>query len=237
MSGIPSHGKTTFLDAMLANLNQRSGWRFAIFSAEQRPIERHLISLVSKTTGWPVIKGYQERIERGHLESTISKMDSQFYFLDPSEENRRLDVLLAMTKTLVEKQAIEGLIIDPWNELDSTRPAWMSETEFISNSLSKLRTFARERNIHIWLVAHPQKLYREKDGSIPVPGPYDVSGSAHWYNKADMALCVWRDTAKNDLKTKVYIQKVRFQENGKRGCVLFNFDPATGCYTATGEEN
>jgi twinkle protein len=141
-----------------------------------------------------------------------------------------------MTKTLVQDGKIDGLVIDPWNELDATRPTHMNETEFVSASLSKLRAFAREKKIHIWLVAHPQKLYREKDGKIPIPSLYDISGSAHFFNKCDMGLCVWRDKQDKKTQTKVFIQKVRFQENGKTGCVTFNFDCGTGCYSAVKEE-
>ena len=61
------------------------------------------------------------------------------------------------------------------------------------SSLGQIRRFARIYAVHVWLVAHPQKLYRRDDGSYPVPTPYDISGSAHWRNKADNCVTVWRD--------------------------------------------
>ena len=36
------------------------------------------------------------------------------------------------------RHGIRGLVIDPYNEIDHTRPAYMQETEYISNMLSKV---------------------------------------------------------------------------------------------------
>jgi twinkle protein len=234
ITGIPRHGKTTFFDAMMANLHLKSGWNFAVFSAEQRPIERHLISLISKVSGFPVFDGYHQRISREYFSDWVQKIENGFYFLDPQEDSRNLNTILAMTNSLVDKKLIDGLVIDPWNELDHTRPVWMNETEFVSVCLSKLRTFAREKNIHIWLIAHPAKLYRDKEGNLPVPDLYSISGSAHFFNKSDNGLVVWRNEQDPKSPTRVYIQKIRFQENGQLGMVEFNFDKATGIYSSIG---
>jgi twinkle protein len=57
----------------------------------------------------------------------------------------------------------------------------MTETEFISQVLKRIRVFARQRGVHVWVVIHPAKLYRnDKSGKYPVPTLYDCAGSAHW---------------------------------------------------------
>ena len=73
-------------------------------------------------------------------------------------------------------------------------------------------------------------MVKDKDGKYPVPQPYDVSGSAHWRNKADMGLVVWRDPSDPDAPTQVHIQKVRFRECGEVGLVNLYYDRATGRY-------
>jgi len=130
----------------------------------------------------------------------------------------------------VARHGLRGLIIDPWNEFEHTRPSGQTETEGISQALTQIRRFARNHGVHVWLVAHPQKLYRREDGSYPVPTPYDISGSAHWRNKADNCLTVWRDENEPDQPVRLYVQKIRFREVGKVGMVALQFDRVTGRY-------
>ena len=44
--------------------------------------------------------------------------------------------------------------------------------------------------MHVWLVAHPKQLQQWKGEA---PGLYDISGSAHFNNKADNGLVVHRN--------------------------------------------
>lgn len=55
--------------------------------------------------------------------------------------------------------------------------------------LLQVKRWAQRHMVHVWLVAHP-KSFEEWDGSPP--SMYDISGSAHWYNKADMGVVVHR---------------------------------------------
>ena len=59
------------------------------------------------------------------------------------------------------------------------------------------------------MVAHPAKMQRNAEGIIPPPSLYDVSGSAHWNNMADVGMVVHRDF-END-QTRVIIRKIREQ--------------------------
>ena len=97
-------------------------------------------------------------------------------------------------------------------------------------ALTQIRRFARNHGVHVWVVAHPQKLYRRDDGLYPVPTPYDISGSAHWRNKADNCLTLWRDEKEPDQPVHLHVQKIRFREVGKVGMVALQFDRVTGRY-------
>ena len=80
------------------------------------------------------------------------------------------------------------------------------------------------------VIVRTTKEYRREDGSYPVPTPYDISGSAHWRNKADNCLTVWRDENEPDQPVRLYVQKIRFREVGKVGMVALQFDRVTGRY-------
>jgi twinkle protein len=122
-----------------------------------------------------------------------------------------------------------GLVIDPWNEMDHARPGNMSETEYISQTLSIVRQFARDWDIHVWLVAHPTKLQKDKDGKYQICRLWDISGSAHWNNKADNGITVHRDYETGT--TTIYVLKVRFKHVGKPGACDLIYDRVTGRYT------
>ena len=126
------------------------------------------------------------------------------------------------------------MVLDPSNEFKHKRPKGVSETDYISEALSKIRSFARQHDIHVFIVAHPTKLQKliEQGGKYPIPTAYDIAGSANWFNKSDNIISVYR-TYEHDI-TRIYIQKIRFEGiNGKRGEIECSFDPKTGTITRT----
>jgi hypothetical protein len=54
--------------------------------------------------------------------------------------------------------------------------------------------------------------------------------SAHYRNKADMGVVVWRDTLQENSPTRIYVQKVRFRWSGKLGFCELDYDVPTGRY-------
>ena len=56
------------------------------------------------------------------------------------------------------RYGIRGLVIDPYNELDHQRPLHMTETEYVSQMLTKIKRFAQHNEVHVWFVAHPRQL-------------------------------------------------------------------------------
>ncbi len=228
MTGIPSHGKSQFLDALTVNLARNHEWMIAVCSPENLPVSRHIAKLVEQYTGWPFRQGPTRRMTSHELVMALDWLHQHFVFLAP-DEALTIPALLKQAKALVARHGIRGLILDPWNEFDHARGT-TTETEYISTSLTQIRRFARNYGVHVWLVAHPQKLYRRDDGSYPVPTPYDISGSAHWRNKADNCLAVWRDENDPDEPVHLYVQKVRFREVGKIGLVPLRWSSINGRY-------
>jgi len=232
VTGIPSHGKSQFLDALMVNLAQEQGWTIGICSPENLPVARHIAKLVEQFTGFPFRDGPTQRLPREGLNPALDWLHRHVTFLAP-DEAMTIPTLLSTAKQLVNRHGIRGLVIDPWNEFDHTRPSGQMETEYISTSLGQIRRFARNHGVHVWLVAHPQKLYRRDDGSYPIPTPYDISGSAHWRNKADNCLTVWRDENEPSSPVKIYVQKIRFREVGRIGVVELHWNPVNGRYEDT----
>ena len=232
VTGIPGHGKSNFLDALFVNLAKWEDWKFAIFSPENQPLERHFANIMEKYFEQPFDVGKMGRISEEQKEDGKTWLKKHFSVILPHEDDSwSIDGVLSLAKVLVFRKGIKGLVIDPWNELDHSRPSNQTETEYISSTLTKIRQFARNYNVHVWLVAHPAKLYKDKDGKYPVPTPYDISGSAHYRNKADNAITVWRNVGHEDQScSDIHVQKIRFKEVGKVGLVSLRYDFISGAF-------
>jgi twinkle protein len=228
VTGIPGHGKSEWLDALMVNLAKSKNWRFVVCSPENQPFETHVAKLAEKYIGKPFGLGPNPRMTEEELSDAGAWADAHFCFVKPEAWN--LPEILAEGANMVKLSMSIGFVIDPWNELDHSRPASLTETEYVSQSLSQLRGFARDTNCHVWLVAHPRILHRDKDGKRPVPTPYDVSGSAHFFNKADNCVTIWRDVLEESQMVEVHVQKVRFKHIGKPGMVELRYDKVTGRY-------
>jgi twinkle protein len=239
VTGIPSHGKSEVVDALMVNLAENIGWNFAIFSPENQPLQRHMAKLIQKRCRKPFAKGASERITRKELAEAKAWIQDHFQFILPPEDELNIDGILTKAKIAVTRYGIKGMVIDPWNELDHSRPNGMREDEHISDCLSKVRRFTRKYDVHIWIVAHPTKLQKvelvtasgDRELGYPVPTLYDISGGAHWYNKADNGLTVYRDVKDESSAVQLHIQKIRFREDGKPGLAELNYDPMSGRYT------
>lgn len=229
VTGWPSSGKSEWLDALLVNLS-RKGWRFAIFSPENQPVELHAAKMLEKLSGQPFGAGPTERISREMLPELAKQLSESFRFIPTSENPLSVKAVIDAASPWLLSQRRRGLIIDPWNELEHWRPPGLSETEYVSQQLSYVRTWARKHAVHVWIVAHPQKM-RAPDGKLPIPRPDMISGSQNWWNKADCAVTIWRDLEQQNAEIEVHVQKVRFKHVGRPGVVTLKWDRVTGRYS------
>ncbi len=168
--------------------------------------------------GKPFSEGPSPRITPQELQQAEDWLHNHFVFIKPEEADCTVTGILRICDAVNEVCKVDGIVIDPWNELEHRRPANFSDTEYISQSLSILRKHVRNNDQHLWLVAHPTKLVKDKQTlKYPVPTLYDISGSAHFHNKCDFGLSVWRDVLDNSKPSEAHVQKVRFKETGRVG--------------------
>lgn len=237
VTGMPGHGKSEFMASLMINLARLHGWRMAVVSPENQPTERFAARLIEKYTEELMNDDEgKPKMSEATFEAGYAWLVNHFAFYDLEQDESPLPK--RVFKDLDAWQATHGkasgLLLDPYNEFDHSRAAQdarLSETEYISGFLSHLRRSARTRQLHLWLVAHPTKQQSNEDGFCGPVGLYAISGSAHFRNKADNGLSVYR----NDLEgggnyTTVFVQKVRFREIGQPGVAYFTFDELTGAY-------
>jgi twinkle protein len=231
ITGTPGSGKSEWLDAVMVNLAKKGNWHFVIYSPENWPLALHHSKIIEKYTGKPFNPGPTDRMDEVDLDAAQEWMHGKFHFAKPDRPDI-ISILDEANRFACSPVTHCGIVIDPWNQLEHYRPAGMSETEYVSQVLSEVINWVRERNCHLWLVAHPAKMQKNKEGKLPIPTPHDVSGSAHFWNKADNCITVWRDQSDYlNPEVQIHVQKIRFKHCGRIGLATLLYDRVTGRYS------
>jgi len=234
VTGVPSSGKSEFIDHLMVSLASREGWSFAVCSFENPP-DSHIVKLVEKRAAMPFyeaaegdVKDGVARIGAEDMRRTVNWVGNHFYWIEQADGAcSTIDDIIERCKVAIMRYGVRGVVIDPYNFIDKAPN--MPETEFVSEILTKIRQLAVGHDVHVWFIAHPTKLKRDETGGYPAPGGYEISGSAAWFAKADCGLTVHR--GKNSCETEIHLWKVRFKWIGKTGMVMLAYNPTTGLYT------
>ena len=76
ITGIPSHGKSEWLDSLMINVAQEHGWKFLICSPESHPIEQHVARLSAKYIGKPFESGsIKKRMTEAEAEVSMAWLE------------------------------------------------------------------------------------------------------------------------------------------------------------------
>lgn len=219
VTGIPSHGKSTWVLNLLCNAASLHGWRAAVFSPEMRTVP-HLRSKLRRIKGGT--SAFKPEID--------AFIDDRFVFIDSDptgrdDEDFDLEWIIDKATDAVLRDGIRCLVIDPWNEVEHARGPNESMTDYIGRSIRALKRFARLYDVAVIVVAHPTKEVG-KDGKSRPPTLYDIEGSAHWFNKCDHGVVIDRPNQYVN-ESVVRIAKCRFEESGEKGEVRMSFDRET----------
>jgi len=233
VTGVPSMGKSEFVDQLLFNLSRQYDWRHAVCSFENPP-HMHIGKLLEKTLGKPFHEGLTPRMSEEEMERGLAWVNDHFIFMEQSDgTSASIDAILERGSAAVSRMGVRSLVIDPYNYLDMNIGS-KSETNLISEMLSKVRNWAAAHDCAVFFVAHPAKLYRQTDGNYPVPKGYDISSSASWFSKTDLGITVHRNN-ETDL-VEIHVWKVRFKHLGKQGMTELSYDIRTGTYAEARED-
>lgn len=228
LTGIPGMGKSTFMNAMLVNMVRQNNWTVAIYSSETPP-DIHIPMLAALYLGKPFFQGPTPRMSEDELKRGIEWVNDHFVFID-SSDTCTYEQVIERLEAAVLRYGIRGFIIDPANYL--RKPNNCDEVEWVGEMLNAFRSFGQSHGCHAWVVAHPKKMQPRQDGSTPVPSGYDITGSAHWYNRPDFGLSVHRAPDAKHI-TEIHVWKVRFWWTGKEGSAELYHDRPTGRFSET----
>jgi len=224
VTGVPSSGKSDFVDRMVVGYQLKYGWKTAFASPENKPTFLHAHKLMRKVGDWMPSK---VDINSEKWNQVTQVVNDNFYFI----ENERYDLDSVLTKgaELVKRKGIKCLVIDPYNKVKMRGAEKMSIPDATMEYLTRIEAFAKKHDVLVVVVAHPTKMYKKEDGTLDEPNMYNIKGGGEWYDASYHGLLVHRDYTKGTVKVKVL--KVKFQNLGENQAEAhFKWDKVSGNY-------
>jgi twinkle protein len=232
VTGIPSSGKSEFIDYIVCKLNINHGWKSAFFTPENYPLKFHYTKLFEKLIGKKFSSAIASEVE---WDMAFEYINSNFFYV-LNEEDFTVKSILDSAKVLVKTRGIKIMVIDPYNKLEHKYTD--SETQYISRFLDELINFAKFNDVLVFLIAHPVKM-QKVSGKFEVPSLYSISGSANFFNKTDYGLTVHRKSGDNGVminEVELHIQKIKYKHLGEQAIIDLSYDYVTGRFNQGGRD-
>jgi len=210
VTGIPSSGKSDFVDQMCVGYNKNYGWKTAFASPENQPTFLHAHKLMRKV--WQDMPSAED-IDGDKWNQVADHVNDNFFFIDMDKYS--LEAVLRKGAELVKRKGIKCLVIDPFNKVRDVNANSDDVNRYTLEYLQKIEVFAKKYDVLVIVVAHPTKMYKDKDGKIEEPTMYNIKGGGEWYDASYHGLLVHRDYEAKTVKAKVL--KVKFQNLGENG--------------------
>lgn len=237
LTGYPNMGKSSWLDALLVNLVDLHGFSCVIWSPENGA-QMHPARLMEIKSGLPFFEPNSNRflyppprMRAEDIEGHLPWIDKHFTWLEDGEDPPTIESILSRMGKVVDRTGAQICVLDPYNNVAKPQ-AVEQETEWIRRLTVRCRSFARKRNVHFFLVAHPkQQPQAVKDH---VPRGESISGGANWRAVADFGLTIHRPILDDEdfpsNVTQLHVWKVRHKHHGKLGMVRLSFDASNSRY-------
>ncbi len=191
-TGYQNEGKSLFLNQLATLKAVFDGWKFAVFSPENMPINDFFNDIIE------MYIGRSSDPFHGNLQMTIEEykeaMDfvKKHFFIIYPKKDFQLNTIFEKAKFLVKTKGIRSLIIDPYNTIQHRMRSGEREDLYISRFMSELKRFALDQNISVNLVAHQVTPIKDNDGRYIKPDVNRIKGGGTFADKADNVMFVWR---------------------------------------------
>ena len=224
VTGIPSSGKSDFVDQMVVGYNNNYSWKTAFASPENAPTYLHAHKLMRKV--WQDMPR-KDQIGSDKWNQVADHVNDNFFFIDM--DRYTLESVLRKGAELVKRKGIKCLVIDPFNKVRDVDAKTEDVNRYTMEYLTKIESFAKKYDVLVIVVAHPTKMYKDGNGKIEEPTMYNIKGGGEWYDASYHGLLVHRDYDNKTVKAKVL--KVKFQNLGENGAEAhFKWEPKSGCF-------
>jgi len=228
ITGVPGSGKSTFVKWLTLMLIKVHDWPVAEVSFETPPAVR-LLQMASSLKGKPYVG--EGKISEDEVREGLAYLNTRYTVIDENDSD--ISSILDRAHAAILRMGIRVLVIDPYNFLSGAIAGGEEGSHTALNELLKaMKKFAANHGITVWLVAHPTKMRENKDGILPIPTGYDISGGAAFFNVGDVGLTVYR---RDDDSVGIRNWKSRHSWQGHLGEATLDFDMKTERYHGRNE--
>jgi|TARA_R100000479_G_scaffold65066_2_gene30971 hypothetical protein len=216
INGHSNVGKTTFALYLIVNSAIRHGWKWIIYSSENRTasIKMKLMSFCCN----------MDVKDMSFAQRKIAyEWVSQHFVLISNKQVYSYYDLIIFGEKLLNKGGFHGYFIDPYNSLriDMSERSGLSTHEYHYEAASEFLTFTNNHDIAVWLNMHAVTEAQRRKGADGLPvAPYaeDTEGGGKHVNRSDDFLTFHRKVQAQDpidrRTIEFHVRKIREVETG-----------------------
>ena len=245
INGHSNVGKTTLAMYLMVNASIRHGWKWVIYSSENRTasIKMKLLQfLVDRPIG---------AIDYQTMRMAYSWVEEHFVIINNKEVVSYADLIVYAEIMIANDEHFDGFFIDPYNSLRITiSNNNIGVHQYHYEAASEFLTFTTAHDKAVWLNTHAVTEAQRRKGTDGLPmAPYaeDTEGGGLFVNRADNFLTFHRKIQHEDPEVRrtmeFHVRKVRETETGGGPTplinpVMFKMNTSnTGFYCLNGEMN
>jgi len=229
IGGYGNAGKSTFITQLDLIKAKKDGKKYCVFSPENYPTEHYYKDIVQMYVGKSVEKGRYNSMSDLELEEAYDFVNEHFFYVYPKNDKPTPDYILKRFTEVKIKHNVDGVLIDPFNQLSN---AWGArDDKYLEEILPKFKRFAQNADVYFRICAHPVKPSKNKNGEYEAPTYFDLAGGAMWSNMADNILAYHRPLFfidKMNPLCEIHSQKIKKQQmTGILGTTEWHYDYAS----------
>lgn len=212
--GHGNYGKTQMWVHLMLVKSIYDGWRWAIFCPENYPATDFYIDVIEMYVGKHIDDRMGNKMSFDELNEGIKFFEKHFIYVYPDEAHDLLTIH-AIFRSLILRHGVDGVLIDPWNQLDHIIDS--RDDLYLSKALKEIKMFALMNDISYNIIAHPKTISPNKDNELPPIKVWHIAGGVMWNNKCDQILSVERPAWYQDKSsgwTRVETHKVKRRRTG-----------------------
>ena len=214
MNGHSNVGKTTFALYMMVNSAVRHGWKWVVYSSENRTASLKMSLMQFAVNRKIGDMNYDQR------KAAYKWVNEHFTVISNNQVYSYSDILVFLEK-IVRQQECDAVFVDPYNSLKIELTGNGNSHDYHYQAASEFLTFSNSNDVAVWLNMHAvtEAQRRKGDDGLPV-APYaeDTEGGGKFVNRADCFITVHRKVQAPDHNikktTELHIRKVRETETG-----------------------
>ena len=215
INGHSNVGKTTTALYMMVNSAIRHGWKWVIYSSENRTAS---VKMTLMQFAMDTVVGNMNYAQRKQAYKWVQE---HFTIINNNQVYSYSDIILFMEKVM-RQQKVDAVFVDPYNSLKlDMKNSGIGVHDYHYEAASEFLTFSKAHDVAVWLNMHAVTEAQRRKGPDGLPvAPYaeDTEGGGKFVNRADCFLTLHRKVQASDhmirKMSELHVRKVREVETG-----------------------